>query len=54
VPRWVNFVVSWNGLGGPIEWVAARDRRFVRNWKQAHAEAGPAEAPAPAAEEATR
>jgi NAD(P)-dependent dehydrogenase (short-subunit alcohol dehydrogenase family) len=39
VPRWVNWTVSWNGLGGPLEWIAARDRRFVRNWKQAHAEA---------------
>jgi NAD(P)-dependent dehydrogenase (short-subunit alcohol dehydrogenase family) len=39
VPRWVNWTVSWNGLGGPIEWVAARDRRFVRNWKLAHEEA---------------
>ena len=39
VPRWVNWTVSWNGLGGPIEWIAARDRRFVRNWKQAHKEA---------------
>jgi NAD(P)-dependent dehydrogenase (short-subunit alcohol dehydrogenase family) len=39
VPRWVNWTVSWNGLGGPIEWIAARDRRFVRNWKQAHVEA---------------
>jgi NAD(P)-dependent dehydrogenase (short-subunit alcohol dehydrogenase family) len=40
VPRWVNWTVSWNGLGGPIEAIAARDRRFVRNWKQAHVEAG--------------
>jgi NAD(P)-dependent dehydrogenase (short-subunit alcohol dehydrogenase family) len=39
VPRWVNWAVSWNGLGRPIEWIAARDRRFVRNWKQAHVEA---------------
>jgi hypothetical protein len=39
VPRWVNWTVTWNGLGRPIEWIAARDRRFVRNWKQAHAEA---------------
>jgi len=39
VPRWVNFTVSWNGLGGPFEWIAARDRRFVRNWKQAHDDA---------------
>jgi NAD(P)-dependent dehydrogenase (short-subunit alcohol dehydrogenase family) len=39
VPRWVNWTVSWNGLGGPVEWIAARDRRFVRNWKQAHVEA---------------
>ena len=39
VPRWVNWTVSWNGLGRPIEWLAARDRRFVRNWKQAHVEA---------------
>jgi NAD(P)-dependent dehydrogenase (short-subunit alcohol dehydrogenase family) len=39
VPRWVNWTVSWNGLGGPIEAIAARDRRFVRNWKQAHVEA---------------
>ena len=48
VPRWVNFTVSWNGHGRAIEWLAARDRRFVRNWKQAHAEA---EAPPSAAEE---
>jgi NAD(P)-dependent dehydrogenase (short-subunit alcohol dehydrogenase family) len=39
VPRWVNLTVTWNGLGRPIEWIAARDRRFVRNWKRAHAEA---------------
>src|SRR5581483_1395998 len=39
VPRWVNFVVSWNGLGRPLESLAARDRRFIRNWKQAHVEA---------------
>jgi YD repeat-containing protein len=39
VPRWVNWTVTWNGLGRPIEWIAARDRRFVRNWKQAHVEA---------------
>jgi NAD(P)-dependent dehydrogenase (short-subunit alcohol dehydrogenase family) len=39
VPRWVNFTVSWNGLGGPFEWIAARDRRFVKNWKQAHIDA---------------
>jgi NAD(P)-dependent dehydrogenase (short-subunit alcohol dehydrogenase family) len=39
VPRWVNWTVSWNGLGGPVEWIAARDRRFVRNWKLAHEEA---------------
>ena len=39
VPRWVNFTVSWNGHGRAIEWIAARDRRFVRNWKQAHVEA---------------
>jgi NAD(P)-dependent dehydrogenase (short-subunit alcohol dehydrogenase family) len=39
VPRWVNWTVSWNGLGRPVEWIAARDRRFIRNWKQAHVEA---------------
>jgi NAD(P)-dependent dehydrogenase (short-subunit alcohol dehydrogenase family) len=39
VPRWVNLTVSWNGLGGPFEWIAARDRRFVKNWKQAHIDA---------------
>jgi NAD(P)-dependent dehydrogenase (short-subunit alcohol dehydrogenase family) len=39
VPRWVNFTVSWNGHGRAIEWLAARDRRFVRNWKRAHEEA---------------
>jgi NAD(P)-dependent dehydrogenase (short-subunit alcohol dehydrogenase family) len=39
VPRWVNFTVSWNGHGRAIEWIAARDRRFVRNWKLAHEEA---------------
>jgi len=44
VPRWVNWTVSWNGLGGPIEAIVARDRRFVKNWKLAHAEAeGPSE-----------
>jgi NAD(P)-dependent dehydrogenase (short-subunit alcohol dehydrogenase family) len=42
VPRWVNWVVSWNGLGGPLEALAARDRRFVRNWKRAHEEANQA------------
>jgi NAD(P)-dependent dehydrogenase (short-subunit alcohol dehydrogenase family) len=39
VPRWVNWTVSWNGLGRPLEWLAARDPRFARNWEQAHAEA---------------
>ena len=39
VPRWVNWTVSWHGLGRPLEWLAARDPRFARNWKQAHAEA---------------
>jgi len=39
VPRWVSWTVSWNGLGRPLEWLAARDRRFARNWEQAHAEA---------------
>jgi NAD(P)-dependent dehydrogenase (short-subunit alcohol dehydrogenase family) len=39
VPRWVNWTVSLNGLGRPLEWLAARDRRFARNWEQAHAEA---------------
>jgi NAD(P)-dependent dehydrogenase (short-subunit alcohol dehydrogenase family) len=53
VPRWVNWTVSWNGLGGPIEWIAARDRRFVRNWKQAHADEA-LEAPEAQPEEATR
>jgi NAD(P)-dependent dehydrogenase (short-subunit alcohol dehydrogenase family) len=53
VPRWVSWTVSWNGLGGPIEAIAARDRRFVRNWKQAHAEAEALDA-APEAEEAAR
>jgi NAD(P)-dependent dehydrogenase (short-subunit alcohol dehydrogenase family) len=43
VPRWVNFTVSWNGLGGPIEALAARDPRFVRNWKRAHVEAAQAQ-----------
>ena len=47
MPRWVNWTVTWNGLGAPVEWVAARDRRFVRNWKQAHAEAELTEAPEP-------
>jgi NAD(P)-dependent dehydrogenase (short-subunit alcohol dehydrogenase family) len=50
VPRWVNFTVSWNGLGGPIEWIAARDRRFVRNWKQAHVEAKVADSNPPEVE----
>lgn len=54
VPRWVNWTVSWNGLGGPIEAIAARDRRFIRNWKQAHAEAAALDAPAPESEEAAR
>jgi NAD(P)-dependent dehydrogenase (short-subunit alcohol dehydrogenase family) len=54
VPRWVNWTVSWNGLGGPIEALAARDRRFIRNWEQAHAEAERLEAPAPEHEEAAR
>ena len=53
VPRWVNWTVSWNGLGGPVEWIAARDRRFVRNWKLAHKEAE-LDAPAPEPEEAAR
>ena len=39
VPRWVNFAVSWNGLGGPFEALAARDPRFIRNWERAVAEA---------------
>jgi NAD(P)-dependent dehydrogenase (short-subunit alcohol dehydrogenase family) len=55
VPRWVNFTVSWNGLGGPFEALAARDPRFVRNWKRAHVEAAQArslqEAEAPDAPE---
>jgi NAD(P)-dependent dehydrogenase (short-subunit alcohol dehydrogenase family) len=54
VPRWVSWTVSWNGLGGPIEAIAARDRRFVRNWKQAHVEAEALDTPAPDAEEAAR
>ena len=53
VPRWVSWTVSWNGLGGPIEALAARDPRFVRNLKQAQAEAE-AEATAPQAEEVPR
>jgi NAD(P)-dependent dehydrogenase (short-subunit alcohol dehydrogenase family) len=51
VPRWVNFVVSWNGLGGPIEALAARDPRFVKNLKLAQAEAEGPELPAAEAEE---
>jgi NAD(P)-dependent dehydrogenase (short-subunit alcohol dehydrogenase family) len=39
IPRWVNFVVSWNGLGGPFEALAAREPRFVRNLKRAQQEA---------------
>jgi NAD(P)-dependent dehydrogenase (short-subunit alcohol dehydrogenase family) len=39
VPRWVGWVVSWNGLGGALEALAARDRRFIRNLRQAEAEA---------------
>jgi YD repeat-containing protein len=54
VPRWVNWTVTWNGLGRPIEWLAARDRRFVRNWKQAHVEAEALEAPETQPEEAAR
>ena len=41
----MNFTVSWNGLGGPIEALAARDRRFIRNWKQAHEDAAEIQAP---------
>jgi NAD(P)-dependent dehydrogenase (short-subunit alcohol dehydrogenase family) len=51
VPRWVSWTVSWNGLGGPIEAIAARDRRFIRNWKKAHVEA---ERPAEQVEEVAR
>jgi NAD(P)-dependent dehydrogenase (short-subunit alcohol dehydrogenase family) len=60
VPRWVNWTVTWNGLGGPVEWIAARDRRFVRNWKQAHVEAAASDSATPEiqakadAEEASR
>jgi NAD(P)-dependent dehydrogenase (short-subunit alcohol dehydrogenase family) len=56
VPRWVSWVVSWNGLGGPLEALAARDRRFVRNLKQAQADAEAAlpEARAPEAEDVRR
>jgi len=39
VPRWVGPVVSLQGLGGPIEWLVARDPRLVRNLKQAQREA---------------
>ena len=56
IPRWVSWVVSWNGLGGPIEAIAARDRRFARNLKEAQREAAAEtlEASSPETEEATR
>jgi YD repeat-containing protein len=54
VPRWVNWALTWNGLGRPIEAIAARDRRFIRNWKQAHVEAELASGKQQEAEEVTR
>jgi NAD(P)-dependent dehydrogenase (short-subunit alcohol dehydrogenase family) len=41
VPRWVSPVMSLNGMGGGIEWLAARDPRFIRSLK-----AKPEDAPA--------
>jgi YD repeat-containing protein len=54
VPRWVNWALTWNGLGRPIEAIAARDRRFIRNWKQAHVESELASGKQQEAEEVTR
>ena len=39
VPRWVGPVVSLQGLGGPLEWLVARDPRLVRNLKRAQEDA---------------
>jgi NAD(P)-dependent dehydrogenase (short-subunit alcohol dehydrogenase family) len=39
-PRWVSPVVSLHGLGAPLEALAARDPRFVRNLRKAQKEAG--------------
>src|SRR5262249_6038642 len=44
-PRWVSPVLSLQGLGQPLEALAARDPRFVRSLKQAEREALEAEAP---------
>jgi hypothetical protein len=41
-------------IGRPIEWIAARERRFVRNWKQAHVEAKLASGERQEAEEVIR
>lgn len=50
VPRWVSPIISLHGLGGPLEALAARDPRFVRNVKQAQLEADDAQhGPAPEA-----
>lgn len=37
-PRWVSPVLSLHGLGSPLEGLAARDPRFVRNLKTAQKE----------------
>jgi NAD(P)-dependent dehydrogenase (short-subunit alcohol dehydrogenase family) len=30
VPRWVSPVMSLNGMGGPLEWLAAKDPRMIK------------------------
>jgi NAD(P)-dependent dehydrogenase (short-subunit alcohol dehydrogenase family) len=49
-PRWVSPILSLHGLGAPLEALAARDPRFVRNLHKAQKEAGEA---LPAAETET-
>jgi NAD(P)-dependent dehydrogenase (short-subunit alcohol dehydrogenase family) len=39
-PRWVSPILSLHGLGAPLEALAARDPRFVRNLHKAQKEAG--------------
>lgn len=41
VPRWVSPVMSLNGMGGGLEWLAARDPRFIKSL-QIKDEAAPA------------
>jgi NAD(P)-dependent dehydrogenase (short-subunit alcohol dehydrogenase family) len=38
-PRWVSPIVSLHGLGAPLEALAARDPRFIRNLHKAQKEA---------------